>query len=201
MSDPMSRTARITRKTAETRIEFNLNLDGSGDCSINTGVGFLDHMLTLFSRHGLFDIEVTAEGDWHIDDHHTVEDVGICLGRCLGQAIGDKAGICRYGHMTLPMEETLVTSAVDLSGRFAFVFNAGFPSEKIGTFDTELVHEFWNAVASNAMMNLHVILHHGKNSHHIAEGIFKATARAIRMAVSYDPRQSGVPSSKGTLSD
>ncbi|MCA9059706.1 MAG: imidazoleglycerol-phosphate dehydratase, partial [Planctomycetaceae bacterium] len=141
-----------------------------------------------------------AKGDLHIDDHHTVEDVGICLGRCLNQAVGNKQGINRYGHMTLPMEETLVTSAVDLSGRFAFVFKAEFPAQKIGTFDTELVHEFWNAVASNTMMNLHVILHHGANSHHIAEGIFKATARALRMAVTVDPRQQGVPSSKGTLS-
>ena len=201
MNNSTGRIASIKRSTSDTQIALSLNLDGTGKSSIHTGVGFLDHMLTLFARHGLFDLEVKADGDLHIDDHHTTEDVGICLGRCLWQAIGDKTGICRYGHMTLPMEETLVTSAVDLSGRFAFVFKAAFPSQKIGTFDTELVHEFWNAVASNVMMNLHVALHHGHNSHHIAEGIFKATARAIRMAVSLDPRQTGVPSSKGTLSE
>ncbi|MCA9062355.1 MAG: imidazoleglycerol-phosphate dehydratase HisB [Planctomycetaceae bacterium] len=195
----MTRSAQISRETSETQIRLSLDLDGSGQCDIQTGVGFLDHMLTLFARHGLFDLTVHAQGDIHIDDHHTVEDVGICLGRCLQQALGDKKGINRYGHMTLPMEETLVTSAVDLSGRFAFVFKAAFPSQKIGTFDTELVHEFWNAVASNTMMNLHVLLHHGQNSHHIAEGIFKATARALRIAVAIDPRQPGVPSSKGTL--
>ncbi|MCA9034056.1 MAG: imidazoleglycerol-phosphate dehydratase HisB [Planctomycetaceae bacterium] len=196
-----NRYASIERNTSETQIKLSLHLDGTGQSSVETGVGFLDHMLTLFARHGLFDLSVAANGDRHIDDHHTVEDVGICLGRCLGQAIGDKKGISRYGHMTLPMEETLVTSAVDLSGRFAFHFGAQFPSQKIGTFDSELVHEFWNAVASNTMMNLHVLLHHGANSHHIAEGIFKATARALRMAVAIDPRQTGIPSSKGTLSE
>lgn len=200
IEDPQPRKAALGRETKETQIELSLNLDGAGHAEISTGVGFLDHMLTLFARHGQFDLNVKAVGDYHIDDHHTVEDVGICLGRCLAQALGDKAGIHRYGHMTLPMEDTLVTAAVDLSGRFAFVFRAVFPSQKIGTFDTELVHEFWNAVASNGMMNLHIVLHHGINSHHIAEGMFKATARALRMAVAQDPRQLGVPSSKGTLS-
>ena len=195
----MFRVAEISRKTAETAIELSLNLDGTGVADVDTGVGFFDHMLTLFARHGLFDLTVKAKGDLHVDFHHTVEDVGICLGRALGQAVGDKAGIYRYGSIVLPMEESLVTSAVDLSGRFAFVYNVDFPTEKIGDFDSQLVQEFWNAVASNTMMNLHLILHHGTNSHHISEGTFKATARAIRQAVTVDPRQTGIPSSKGTL--
>jgi len=197
----MTRTAEITRETAETRIKLALNIDGSGECDINTGVGFFDHMLTLLARHGLLDLNVQADGDLHVDHHHTVEDVGICLGQALAEAIGDKAGILRYGDITLPMEETLVTSALDLSGRFAFVYAVEFPTEKIGDFDTQLVQEFWNAVASNARMNLHLILHHGSNSHHISEGCFKATARALRKAVAVDPRQTGVPSSKGTLTE
>jgi imidazoleglycerol-phosphate dehydratase len=196
---PMSRTASIARNTAETQIEVSLDLDGSGRSEISTGVGFFDHMLTLFARHGLFDLNVKATGDLHVDHHHTVEDVGICIGRCLSQALGDKHGMTRYGHMTLPMEETLVTSAVDLSGRMAFVYRVDFPTEKIGEFDTQLVQEFWTAVSSNALMNLHLLLHHGTNSHHISEAVFKATARALRMAVAIDPRQQGVPSSKGTL--
>ena len=195
----MNRTASITRNTAETQIELTLDLDGTGRNEISTGVGFFDHMLTLFARHGLFDLTVKATGDLHVDFHHTVEDVGICFGRCLNQALGDKKGISRYGHMTLPMEETLVTSAVDLSGRMAFVYKVAFPTQKIGEFDTELVQEFWTAVSSNALMNLHLLLHPGTNSHHISEAIFKSTARALRMAVAIDPRQQGVPSSKGTL--
>ena len=195
----MSRTAEISRQTAETQIRLKIDLDGSGLNNISTGIGFFDHMLTLFARHGLFDLDVDAKGDLHVDHHHTVEDVGICLGRAISEALGDKQGITRYGSTTLPMEETLVTSALDLSGRFAFVFRVEFPTEKIGDFDTELVQEFWNAVASNTMMNLHLILHHGSNSHHISEGTFKATARALRQAVAVDPRQTGVPSSKGTL--
>lgn len=195
----MNRTASITRKTAETQIELTLDLDGTGRNEISTGVGFFDHMLTLFARHGLFDLTIRATGDLHVDFHHTVEDVGICLGRCLNQALGDKKGISRYGHMTLPMEETLVTSAVDLSGRMAFVYKVAFPTQKIGEFDTELVQEFWTAVSSNALLNLHLLLHHGTNSHHISEAVFKSTARALRMAVAIDPRQQGVPSSKGTL--
>lgn len=195
----MNRVAEICRQTAETSIELSLDLDGSGKADVKTGVGFFDHMLTLFARHGLFDLRIHAQGDLHVDHHHTVEDVGICLGRALGQATGDKRGILRYGSLILPMEESLVTSAVDLSGRFAFVYNVEFPTEKIGEFDTQLVQEFWNAVASNTMMNLHLILHHGSNSHHISEATFKATARAIRQAVTVDPRQTGVPSSKGTL--
>lgn len=195
----MARTASIHRKTAETQISLSLNLDGSGQARIETGVGFLDHMLTLLAKHGLFDLEVEAIGDLHIDAHHTAEDVGICLGQCLKQAVGDKAGITRYGSMTLPMEETLVTSALDLSGRTKFVYNVKFPTEKVGIFDTELIEEFWYAVASNAAMNLHLLLHYGTNSHHIAEATFKATARALRAAVTVDPRQPGVPSSKGSL--
>lgn len=195
----MSRTAKISRETAETQIELSINLNGSGQNSIATGVGFFDHMLTLFARHGLFDLTVKANGDLHVDDHHTVEDVGICLGRAFHQALGDKQGISRYGSIALPMEESLVTSALDLSGRFVFVYNVPFPTEKIGTFDTELVQEFWNAFASNALMNLHLVLHHGSNSHHISEATFKATARALRQAITVDPRQTGVPSSKGTL--
>jgi imidazoleglycerol-phosphate dehydratase len=197
----MSRSAEISRQTAETQIQLRIDLDGSGQNEINTGVGFFDHMLTLFARHGLFDLTVKAVGDLHVDHHHTVEDVGICLGRAINEALGDKQGITRYGSMCLPMEETLVTSTLDLSGRFAYVYKVDFPTEKIGEFDTELVQEFWNAVASNAMMNLHLILHHGSNSHHISEGTFKATARALRQAVTVDPRQQGVPSSKGTLTD
>lgn len=196
----MTRTASMTRKTAETDIELSLDLDGSGQHDIETGVGFFDHMLTLFARHGLFDLKVKAVGDLHVDSHHTVEDTGICLGRALHEALGDKTGITRYGSMTLPMEETLATVAVDLSGRMWFVSRAEYPSEKIGEFDTELVEVFWSAVAANGLMNLHQVVHYGSNSHHISEGIFKATARALRIAVSIDHRQTGVPSSKGTLS-
>ncbi len=195
----MTRTASIDRKTAETEIQLELNLDGTGIANVSTGVGFLDHMLTLFAKHGLFNLTVTANGDTHVDFHHTVEDVGICLGQCVLKAIGNKVGITRYGSMTLPMEETLVTTALDLSGRVKFIFKAPFPTEKIGEFDTELVEEFWQAFASNGQMNLHQMLHHGTNSHHISEAIFKSTARALRQAITVDPRQEGVPSSKGTL--
>jgi len=195
----MHRTATIARQTAETKINLTLSLDGTGQANIRTGVGFFDHMLTLFAKHGLFDLTVQADGDLHVDAHHTVEDVGICLGQALAQALGDKQGIVRYGSKTLPMEETLLTSALDLSGRMWFVYRVEFPTEKIGEFDTELVETFWRAVAANSLMNLHLLLHYGGNSHHIAEAQFKATARALREAVSVDPRQTGVPSSKGTL--
>ncbi len=195
----MKRTAQISRKTAETSIELSLGLDGDGSSQIQTGVGFLDHMLELFSRHGVFDLDVSAEGDLHVDQHHTVEDTGICLGSALKEALGDKRGIRRYGHFTLPMEETLVTVAIDLSGRYALVYNAPTPAAKIGDFDSELLEDFWQAFAANALCNLHVVLHHGRNSHHIAEAVFKCAARALRMAVENDPRQSGVPSTKGTL--
>ena len=197
----MPRTATVNRRTAETDISLTLELDGSGAANVETGVGFFDHMLTLLAKHGLFDLTIRAAGDLHVDAHHTVEDTGICLGKALADALGDKTGIARYGAMTLPMEETLVTTAVDLSGRMWFVSQAEYPSEKIGEFDTELVEVFWQAVAANALMNLHQLVHYGSNSHHIAEGIFKSTARALRAAVADDPRQSGVPSSKGTLTE
>jgi imidazoleglycerol-phosphate dehydratase len=197
----MPRTAIIDRKTAETQIHLELNLDGAGQSQISTGVGFFDHMLTLLAKHGALDLNVQAKGDLHVDQHHTVEDVGIAFGQAIKQALGDKAGIRRYGHFTLPMEETLVTTAVDLSGRYALVFQVTFPSQKIGDFDSELVEDFWQATAANALMNLHVMLHHGRNSHHISEAVFKATARALRMAIEADPRMTGVPSTKGTLSE
>jgi imidazoleglycerol-phosphate dehydratase len=192
----MARTASINRKTAETDIQLELNLDGIGQPEISTGVGFFDHMLTLFARHSLMDLKVKAVGDTHVDFHHTVEDVGICLGKAIAQALGDKQGIVRYGSKTLPMEETLTTAAIDLSGRMWFVFRVEFPTEKIGDFDTELVETFWQAIAANG---LHLVLHYGSNSHHISEALFKSAARALREAVAIDPRQSGVPSSKGTL--
>jgi imidazoleglycerol-phosphate dehydratase len=195
----MARTARIERKTAETSITLELNLDGTGVSKAETGVGFLDHMLDLFARHAAFDVQVCCHGDLHVDQHHTVEDVGICLGQAIREAVSDKAGIQRYGHFTLPMEETLVTVALDLSGRCYLVFDAAFPTEKIGEFDSQLVEDFWQALAANALCNLHVVLHHGRNSHHISEAVFKAAARALRMAVSQDPRITGVPSTKGTL--
>ncbi|HCS51383.1 imidazoleglycerol-phosphate dehydratase HisB [Rubinisphaera sp.] len=197
----MARKATIKRKTGETEIELAFEIDGSGNVEIETGVGFLDHMLTLFAKHGLFDFSVKAVGDLHVDHHHTVEDIGICLGKAIHQAIGDKQGITRYGSMTLPMDETLVTVALDLSGRVWFENRFAFPTEKIGEFDTQLVAEFFQAFAANSLMNLHVVLHHGANSHHISEAIFKATARALRIATTVDPRQSGVPSSKGTLTE
>jgi imidazoleglycerol-phosphate dehydratase len=197
----MKRTALIERQTAETGIRLSVNLDGEGKSQIATGVGFFDHMLTLFARHGALDLDVKAKGDLHVDQHHTVEDVGICLGKAFTQALGDKQGIRRYGHFTLPMEETLATVAIDFSGRPIFVFDATFPSQKIGEFDSELVAEFWQAFASNALCNLHVLVHYGRNSHHVSEAIFKAAARAVRMAVEADPRMTGVPSTKGTLSE
>lgn len=196
----MARTAVIERQTRETQIRLQLNLDGTGQGSWKTGVGFFDHMLELFTRHGAFDLHVEATGDLHVDAHHTVEDVGICLGQAIRQAIGDKKGIRRYGHFTLPMEETLATTAIDLSGRYFLVFQAAFNSPKIGDFDSELVEDFWQSVAANALCNLHVLVHYGRNSHHVSEAIYKCAARALRMAVEADPRMTGVPSTKGTLS-
>jgi imidazoleglycerol-phosphate dehydratase len=195
----MTRVARIERKTAETQVELEVQLDGTGRSQVETGVGFFDHMLTLLAKHGAMDLTVRAAGDLDVDQHHTVEDVGICLGQAVRQALGDKAGIQRYGHFTLPMEETLVTSAVDLGGRAYFVYQAEFLSPKIGQFDSELVAEFWQAFSANALANLHILVHYGRNSHHIAEGIFKATARALRMALSADPKIRDVPSTKGSL--
>lgn len=194
-----SRTAKISRQTAETSIELELNIDGSGQHSIQTGVGFLDHMLVLLAKHSFMDLTIDAKGDLEVDAHHTTEDVGICLGLAMKRAMGEKVGIRRYGHMVLPMEETLVTTAIDFSGRPFVVFQAPMPSQKIGEFDSELVEDFWQAFAANAGCNLHILLHYGRNTHHIAEGIFKATARSIRLATEIDPRQSGVPSSKGVL--
>jgi imidazoleglycerol-phosphate dehydratase len=195
----MPRTAQIHRKTAETDIELDLNLDGTGQAQIATGVGFFDHMLTLLAKHAAMDLAIRATGDLHVDQHHTVEDVGICLGLAMRQALGDRAGIRRYGHATLPMEETLATCAVDLGGRAYCVFQAEFPAPKIGEFDSELVADFWQALARNALCNLHVLVHYGRNGHHIAEAIFKAAARALRAAVEPDPRSQGVPSTKGVL--
>jgi imidazoleglycerol-phosphate dehydratase len=196
----MSRTARIERKTAETEISLELDLDGTGRPEVATGIGFFDHMLTLLAKHAAIDLTVAARGDLHVDQHHTVEDVGICFGQALRQALGDKKGIRRYGHFTLPMEETLATVALDLSGRYYMVFQAQFRTAKIGDFDSELVEDFWQALAANALCNLHVLVHYGRNSHHISEAIFKSAARALRMAVESDPRIDGVPSTKGTLS-
>ncbi|MGA2067185.1 MAG: imidazoleglycerol-phosphate dehydratase HisB [Thermoguttaceae bacterium] len=195
----MSRTARIQRKTSETQIELELNLDGTGRSEIATGVGFLDHMLTLLAKHAVLDLVVRAAGDLAVDQHHTVEDVGISLGLAVRQALGDRAGIRRFGHTTLPMEEALATCAVDLGGRPFCVCRAQFSSPKIGQFDTELVADFWQAFATNALANVHLVLHYGRNAHHVAEALFKAAARALRMAVEPDPRMPGIPSTKGVL--
>lgn len=195
----MTRTAKIERDTTETQIKLELNLDGSGNFAGSTGVGFFDHMLHLFTRHGCFDLSVEVNGDLHVDQHHTVEDTGVCIGQAIRQAIGDKKGIRRYGHFTLPMEETLCSTVWDLSGRYYLVFNAPFTTEKIGEFDTELVEDFWQALAANALCNFHVNIHYGRNNHHISEAIFKCAARSLRMAVEHDPRSPGVPSTKGTL--
>ena len=195
----MPRTASIDRATNETKIELSLNLDGTGAAEIHSGIGFFDHMLTLLSKHSLIDLSVKADGDLHVDAHHTVEDVGICFGKALAQALGDKAGIRRYGSATVPMDETLVTAAIDLSGRPFLVWKVALPAEVLGSFNTPLAEEFWRAVSSTGALNLHILCHHGHNSHHIIEGTFKATARALRQAVEPDPRSSGIPSTKGTL--
>jgi imidazoleglycerol-phosphate dehydratase len=194
------RKAEISRKTTETAIEIRLDLDGTGRHSCATGIGFLDHMLDQLARHGMLDLEVKATGDRHIDDHHTTEDVGIALGRALAQALGDKRGIRRYGSCLLPMDEALVRAALDLSGRPFLVWKVDFPTEKIGTFDAQLLREFFTAFAMNGGVALNVALLDGANSHHIAEACFKAVARALREAVEPDPRTAGaVPSTKGTL--
>jgi imidazoleglycerol-phosphate dehydratase len=194
------RSATIARKTAETDITVELSLDGTGSYDNATGVGFFDHMLDQLARHALFDLKVRATGDLHIDDHHTVEDVGIALGQALAQALGDKRGIRRYGECHLPMDDAQVRAALDLSGRAYLVWNVAFPTAKIGTFDTELVREFFQAFAAQGGITLHVDRLHGFNSHHIAEAAFKAVARALRDAVEIDPRKAdAVPSTKGTL--
>jgi imidazoleglycerol-phosphate dehydratase len=194
-----SRTAEVDRATRETRIRLTLGVDGVGQAQVKTGVGFLDHMLELFARHALMDLTVACEGDLHVDAHHTTEDVGICLGQALDRALGDRAGVRRYGHAVLPMDETLVTCAVDLGGRPFFVWNAPMPTAKVGTFDTELIADFWQAFTTQGRLNLHVLLHYGRNTHHVSEAVFKGLARALRDACERDPRQQGVPSTKGVL--
>lgn len=194
------RSATVTRKTAETDISVTIALDGSGIYDNQTGVGFFDHMLDQLARHGLIDMTVRCVGDRHIDDHHTVEDVGIALGQALAEALGDKRGIRRYGSCLLPMDDALVRAALDLSGRPYLVWNMDLPTEKIGTFDTELVREFFQGFAAHSGMTLHVDALHGINSHHMAEAAFKAVARALREAVETDPRKAdAIPSTKGML--
>jgi len=194
------RTATITRKTVETNITVSLRLDGTGSYKNSTGIGFFDHMLDQLARHSLIDLEINAQGDLHIDDHHTVEDTGIALGQALSEALGEKRGICRYGHFDLAMDDALIRAALDLSGRPFLVWNVDFPTAKIGTFDTELVREFFQALSTHGGITLHVDRLHGLNSHHIAEAAFKAVARALRAAVEPDPRMAGVlPSTKGAL--
>lgn len=194
------RSATITRKTAETDISVTVALDGTGQYDMHTGVGFFDHMLDQLARHSLIDITARATGDLHIDDHHTVEDVGIALGQALARALGDKTGIRRYGHFTLAMDDAQIACALDLSARPYLIWNVAFPTAKIGTFDTELVREFFQAMATHGGITLHVDMVHGLNSHHIAEAAFKAVARALRMAVEPDARMAGtLPSTKGAL--
>ena len=194
------RNATLSRTTKETRITVTVDLDGTGRADIATGVGFFDHMLEQIARHALIDIDIKAEGDLHIDDHHTVEDTGIVLGQAIRQALGDRAGIARYADALLPMDETLTRVAIDVSGRPFLVFKTIFPRHKIGTFDTELVREFFQAFATNAGITLHVETLYGENAHHIAESCFKGLARALRAAVAADPRQDGrIPSTKGAL--
>ena len=194
------RTASIERETSETHVKVALNLDGTGVAQVVTGVGFFDHMLNQIARHGLLDLTISAEGDLHIDDHHTVEDVGIALGQALRQALGDKRGLTRYADCLLPMDEALTRVAVDVSGRPFLVFRVEFPTAKIGTFDTELVREFFQAFAMNSGLTLHVETLYGANSHHIAESCFKGVARALGAAIAIDPRQAArVPSTKGAL--
>lgn len=194
------RQAKIHRKTAETDVAVSLNLDGTGQYSNHSGVGFFDHMLDQLARHSLIDMEIKAKGDLHIDDHHTVEDCGIAIGQALAQALGDKRGIRRYGHFNLAMDDAQVACALDLSARPFLVWNLPFPTSKIGAFDTELVREFFQALATHGGITLHVDLIHGVNSHHIAEAAFKAVARALRMAVEHDPRLgNALPSTKGAL--
>lgn len=194
------REAKISRKTAETAIEVSVNLDGTGQYDCQTGVGFFDHMLDQLARHSLIDLTIRAKGDTHIDDHHTVEDTGIALGQALTRALGDKRGIRRYGHFRLAMDDTQVACALDLSARPYLVCNLPFPTGKIGSFDTELVREFFQAFAMNAGITLHINNHYGANNHHIAESIFKAVARVLRTALETDPRQKdAIPSTKGSL--
>ena len=194
------RTAKITRQTSETDITLELNIDGRGESKISSGCGFLDHMLTLLAKHARFDLTLTCKGDTEVDDHHTAEDIGIVLGQALAKALGDKKGINRYGNMILPMDEALILSAVDISGRGCLVYDLQIPSEKVGTFDTELVEEFWLSFVRNADCTLHIRSLSGKNSHHIIEAAFKSVARSLRAAVEVDPAfADDLPSTKGVL--
>jgi imidazoleglycerol-phosphate dehydratase len=196
----MTRAATIDRKTGETEIRVELALDGDGHGERATGVGFFDHMLDLLARHGRMDLTVEARGDLDTGAHHTVEDVGICIGQALDQALGDRAGICRYGEATVPMDEARASCAIDISGRGLLAFQAGLPPGAIGNFDHELTEEFFRALASNAKLTLHITVETGTNAHHVIEAAFKATARALRSAVALDPTERGIPSTKGTLS-
>ena len=195
----MTRSASVSRTTAETTITLSVDLDGTGRADVQTGLGFFDHMLTLLAGHSLLDLKIACKGDLHVDGHHTVEDVARALGQAVSQALGERRGIRRYGHAIIPMDEALATAAIDLGGRAAVVFDVAFPVPTIGTFDAQLVEVFWESFAATAGANVHAILHHGRNGHHIAEAVFKAAARALRMAVETDPRQPGIPSTKGTL--
>ncbi len=195
----MNRTAEIRRQTKETDIRVALNLDGTGQGRTNTGLPFLDHMLELFARHGLFDLEVTSKGDLHIDDHHSVEDIAICLGQTFAQALGDKKGIVRYGAAYVPMDETLARAVVDLSGRSYLVYIVQNTRDKVGTFSVELAEHFWHSFAEHCKCNLHIEVFYGRNQHHIIESVFKSTARALAQAVRIDDRIVGVMSTKGTI--
>lgn len=193
------RTASINRKTKETHVELTVNLDGEGSSNVNTGVGFLDHMLDQLAKHALFDLHIKATGDRVVDDHHTVEDVGICLGQAVKDALGNKKGLCRFAHASVPMQEALANVAIDVSGRSALVFHAEFHTEKIGNFDVELIEEFLEAFSANAGVNLHVNVPYGSNAHHIAEAIFKGLARALEDATRINRRIGDIPSTKGIL--
>ena len=194
------RQSEISRKTGETDVQIRLDLDGTGEYTIDTGVGFLNHMLELFARHGRFNLQVTCKGDTWVDDHHSTEDIGIALGQAFDKALGDRKGITRYGSMLLPMDESLIESAVDISGRGMLAYGLDIPTEKVGTFDTELVEDFFQAFAQNARCTLHIRQLAGRNSHHIIEGAFKSVARSLRAAVKIDPETAGeIPSTKGVL--
>ncbi len=195
----MARTAMVERNTKETQITLTLNLDGSGESRVDTGIGFLDHMLTLFAKHGFFDLEVDVKGDLEVDTHHSIEDTGIVLGQAIARAVGDKQGICRYGSCTLPMDEVLMICALDLSGRPYLVFDARLKAERVGTLETEMIQEFFYAVSYGAAMNLHIKELHGENTHHVIEAMFKAFARALDMATGKDERIRGLLSTKGAL--
>ena len=193
------RTAEVRRQTKETNVRVKLNLDGAGKSKISTGLPFLDHMLELFAKHGLFDLEVSCKGDLEVDDHHSVEDVAICLGRALSETVGDKQGIARFGDALVPMDEALCRSVIDLSGRFYLIYEVNTKRQRIGNFSVELAEHFWRSFAESAKCNLHLDCLRGRNTHHMLEGTFKATARALRQAVALDPRVTGVLSTKGSL--